>query len=259
MIRFCLLASGSRGNAALIMRQDEGLLVDVGISGRELFRRLREVNVDPEQIRAILITHEHGDHILGAGVTARRLGVPLFGTPATLDAAAARLGDVPHVELFQAGQTIRLLGMELRTFPLSHDAVDPVGLVVESDGLRLGFAQDLGFVSRLVLQRLRRCNGLIFESNHDEKMLKEGPYPWPTKQRILSRKGHLSNRAAMKALETLLDGGVQHLMLSHLSETNNHAGIVRECVLELLERKALQPTVQIGRQDCATRLVEVLP
>jgi phosphoribosyl 1,2-cyclic phosphodiesterase len=220
-VRVCSLASGSRGNSLLVTTEDSAVLVDAGLSGKELTRRLACVGYSPESLSGIVITHEHTDHIRGAGVLARRYGVPVYISPATLEAAGTGLGEIPRLCHFACGTAFRIASLTIHPFSISHDAADPAGLTLECGDLKIGIATDLGVVTALVRERLRRCSLLYLESNHDAQMLRDGPYPWHLKQRIRSRMGHLSNEEARDLVSELQHPGLTHVILGHLSEENN--------------------------------------
>ena len=186
-----VLASGSKGNCTVVSSGGTRLLVDAGLSCRELLHRLASSGESAGSIDAILITHEHSDHVGGVHVLAKRLKAPVYMTGAT------------------------------------HDAVDPVGFTFRSEGIKVGVCTDLGYMPASVRHHIRGCQVLMIESNHDLEMLRGGPYPWAVKQRVMSRVGHLSNDALADFLTTDYDGGAEFLILAHLSEQNNHPEIAR--------------------------------
>ncbi|MBN2719695.1 MAG: MBL fold metallo-hydrolase [Proteobacteria bacterium] len=218
-VNICSLASGSKGNSLLVEGPEGALLVDAGLSARELMRRVCLVGMDPARIRGILVTHEHEDHIRGVRVLSRRLDLPVFTTSGTC--AAAGLSRECPVNAVTPGVDFHLAGFSISPFSIPHDAADPVGFVLSMGSRKIGIATDLGYATSLVRKRLEGCDFLLIESNHDEKMLLEGPYPWFLKQRIRSRTGHLSNGASSGLLETLSHPGLRWVVLGHLSETNN--------------------------------------
>jgi phosphoribosyl 1,2-cyclic phosphodiesterase len=312
MVRFTVLASGSKGNGTVISGGRTRILVDCGLSCREIFRRMRLAGEEPETLNAIVITHEHQDHVGGVAVTARRLGIPVYftegthrawmrwlqprrqmtyaqwleqcrkqaaerqaeavaaeGEPDETDfvdgAGAAEAGSaepepdgldkldkpdeldkavapvtattapipdrdptwLPAVEYFQAGEPFEIGDIAVSPFTIPHDAADPVGFVFSAEGVRIGFATDLGYISPNVRAQLQGLDLLLLESNHDLEMLRDGPYPWAVKQRVLSRVGHLSNEAAAEFLENDYDGQAAYVILAHLSESNNLPELAR--------------------------------
>jgi len=284
-----VLASGSKGNSTVVATSNTTLLVDAGLSCRELLKRMKAAGEDPSSLNAILITHEHQDHIAGLSVLARKLGIPVYFTEPTHRAwmrmmtprttltyaqwldkvrqekealAATQTGDsgqgagvsvgdlaassepeddlcedgpavrkdptfLPAVEYFQAGANFCIGDISVMPFTIPHDAADPCGFVFESQGehIRMAIATDLGYVPPNVKAALRRVDVMLLESNHDLDMLKDGPYPWSVKQRVLSRVGHLSNHATAEFLARDYDGGAAYIVLGHLSEQNNNPSL----------------------------------
>ncbi|HUK43446.1 MAG TPA: MBL fold metallo-hydrolase [Candidatus Bathyarchaeia archaeon] len=234
MVSVRVLASGSKGNCALVASSRTRLLVDAGLSCRELLRRLLLCGEDPASVDAVLITHEHADHIAGLRVLARRLKVPIYLTGATYqeyqrcarDAAGQRVSLERH-EPFRAGAGFQVGDISVLPFTIPHDAADPVGFTFHVEGIKLGICTDLGYMPASVRDHLRGCQVLMIESNHDLELLRGGPYPWSVKQRVMSRVGHLSNDALADFLTTDYDGSAEFLILAHLSEQNNHPEIAR--------------------------------
>jgi phosphoribosyl 1,2-cyclic phosphodiesterase len=278
MMRMTVLASGSRGNSTVVATQRTRILVDAGLSCREILKRMQTAGEDPSALDAILITHEHQDHIQGVAVLARKLGIPVYFTEMThrawmrwmrprkrmtyadwlrrrqqgaaeaasntavMDASPDSLDEelcddgasperdpaaIPAVTFFEAGKRFLVGDIDVEPFTIPHDAADPVGFVFEGDGVRIGFATDLGYMPANARQALRRCDVLLLESNHDTEMLRDGPYPWSVKQRVMSRVGHLSNEAAAEFLERNYDGQAAYVILAHLSESNNLPALAR--------------------------------
>ncbi len=299
MVRFTVLASGSKGNCTVVTGGHTRILVDAGLSCRELFRRMKLVDEDPATLDAIIVTHEHSDHVAGLAVTARKLGIPVYFTEATHRAwvrwlsprkqmtyaqwleqcrnqAAARMAEadapddedcepeeaessqsgpaaqpsslsesevetaakkragyekdptaLPSLQYFQAGKPIQIGDISVSPFTIPHDAADPVGFVFQAEGVRMAVATDLGYIPPNVRAQLKGVDLLLIESNHDLEMLRDGPYPWSVKQRVLSRVGHLSNEAAATYLEAEYDGQAAYVILGHLSESNNLPELAR--------------------------------
>lgn len=247
-----ILGSGSAGNATLVRRGGRALLLDAGLSARQLERRLAACGQDPKEIDALVISHEHSDHVKGASVFSRRHRVPVHGSPESREAAGRHLEELYGFEPLEAGQELDLGALRLRPFPVPHDAVCTYGFVVEGGGLRAGYATDLGHVNGLVRERLRGAHLLVLEMNHDPLMLREGPYPWPVKQRVLSRHGHLSNEAAAAALPELVGEETRAVFLAHISETNNDPDLVLSTASQALaEERVARPGLElfVARQD----------
>jgi phosphoribosyl 1,2-cyclic phosphodiesterase len=247
-LRVCLLASGSKGNALYIESGESRLLIDAGLSARELTTRLDRIGVAGEHLNGLLVTHEHSDHCRGLGPMARRFGLPVHIHHDT-HAALPRVGNIPGLRMFETGEVLAFRDMKVETFPITHDAAAPVGFTIETGEGKIGVATDLGIATRLVGQHLKGCRVLVLESNHDEGMLQNGPYPWHLKQRIRSNHGHLSNHASSELLEGLLWEGLEAVFLAHLSETNNHPSLAESCALEMLAgQNVCRPEVILGCQ-----------
>ena len=300
MVRFTVLASGSKGNSTVVTGGKTRILVDAGLSCRELFRRMKLADEDPATLDAIIVTHEHSDHVAGLAVTARKLGIPVYFTEPTHRAwvrwlsprkqmtyaqwleqcrqqAAARMAEadapsaddcdpeeietladltakqedssttdstpaqkkkkkseaerdptaLPAVHYFQAGKPLQIGDISVSPFTIPHDATDPVGFVFQAEGVRMALATDLGYIPPNVKAQLKSVDLLLLESNHDLEMLRDGPYPWSVKQRVLSRVGHLSNEACATYLEAEYDGQATYIVLGHLSESNNLPELAR--------------------------------
>jgi len=221
-----VLGSGSRGNSTLFETAKTRLLVDAGFSRKETYARLAAVGARADGFDAVVISHEHTDHIAGLRALALDLKIPIYISPGTRDAITwdVRLNRVEH---FTAGQSFTIGDIEIIPFAVPHDAADPVAFTLTAEGVKIGIVTDLGYIPELVKQHVRGCHLLAFESNHDLDMLKIGPYPWHLKQRLMSRLGHLSNRATAEFLLDGYDGAPHILVLAHLSETNNHPELAR--------------------------------
>lgn len=218
-----VLASGSKGNCLLIEGGSGSILVDAGLSAKEIFQRLKNAGKPADAIRAILVTHEHGDHIRGVDVLSRRLGIPVYATEGTLrDFLACRRSSKKTLETgtCRYHETFRVEDFIIRPFATSHDAAEPCGYCIHEGDLVLGVCTDTGIVTEHTLAMLARCDGIVLESNHCPVMLREGPYPESLKRRIRSNRGHLSNSAAADCLRKL-GAEVPHVVLAHLSEVNN--------------------------------------
>lgn len=256
-VLICVLGSGSRGNSTWVATESTRLLVDAGFSRKDTYARLAAVGERADGCHALIISHEHNDHISGLRALALDLKVPIYISPATRDAMRWD-PRINSFELFTSGEKFRIGDIEITPFSVPHDAVDPVAFTFETQGIKIGLVTDLGYVPEVVKQRVRSCHCLVFESNHDLEMLKIGPYPWYVKQRVMSRHGHLSNRATSEFLSEDYDGAAQVLILAHLSETNNHPEIARLCAQEALARRVRGGTLELhlASQSSPTRVFQ---
>lgn len=243
IVKVSVLASSSSGNCAFIRTERTRILVDAGLGRRETFERLVRIGEDPEQLTGIVVTHEHSDHVCGLVSIARyfaRQGRPLPLYLSRLTAPTIDWGEfTPNIEPFQAGSRFKVGDMDVETFTIPHDAIDPVGVAVRAEGVKIGILTDLGYLPESVKFHLSGADLLLLESNHDLDMLKVGPYPWSVKQRVMGRKGHLSNEVACDFIRKDLDTTVSTLILGHLSENNNHPEIVRLMAMQALHGRAL--------------------
>jgi phosphoribosyl 1,2-cyclic phosphodiesterase len=256
-VRVCPLASGSKGNSIYVETGNTRLLIDAGLAASAISKRLADIGVDPVTIDALLVTHEHSDHVRGAGAFARRYRIPLITSCVTARSIPSVLKHLDVME-FESGCSFAFRDLLIDPFPLTHDAADPVGFLLTSRDGRIGVATDLGMVTRLVREKLRECAILVLESNHDEEMLLNGPYPWHLKQRIRSRQGHLANSETLELLFDLAHGGLEALVMAHLSEVNNHRDKVTEVASAFLAGQNLcAPRIVIGEQHAAGPLMEV--
>jgi len=221
MTRICVLASGSKGNAVYVSDGKTAILVDAGLSAVAIERRLRAKDLNAANLDAIVVSHEHADHIQGVGTLSRRYGLPVYINPSTLAAAKSRLGRLFEARNFEGGTGFSIGHLHFHPFSVSHDASDAVGFTIQSGAVKVGIATDLGIATQLVSHHLKGCRLLILEANHDQKMLEKGPYPWHVKQRIQSRVGHLSNEACRDLLGEVYHSGLRHVIVGHMSETNN--------------------------------------
>ncbi len=250
-MRVTVLGSGSRGNAVLVDGGGVRLLVDAGFSGRELARRLDAVDVHPESIDALLVTHDHRDHVRGMGIAARRWGWPIFATDATVGACRALLDGTEQIRRYRAQRPLRIGGLRIDPFLTVHDAVDPIAITVEEEasGNRLGIATDLGRPTTAVRHALRDCHLLILEANHDEGMLRRSPYPWSVQARIAGSHGHLSNGAAGRLAAELCHEALGGVILAHLSERANQPELAQETVARALDGAGYEGTLKVARQS----------
>ncbi len=251
------LGSGSAGNSYYFESDGTGILVDAGFGPRETKKRLEQIGRDIEKLQAIVITHEHYDHIRGAESIGRKYGVPIYLTRGTLD--ASRIDRVETKVVTFENNTVFPIGeLNVHACRTIHDAADPSCFVIEArDGTRVGLASDLGHVDAPVLKHLQNCDGLFFESNHDLDMLRMGTYPWSLKRRIMSRFGHPSNDDSMSAVQRMIGADMKMLCLIHLSQKNNHETIVRDMAARVVARTGAQLELGIAQQFQPTGLFEV--
>lgn len=253
-IEICVLASGSDGNSIYVRSGSSAVLVDCGISCRELMRRLACAGAGGECLSAILLTHDHSDHLRGVGVTSRRLGIPIFANRQTARKASAGQG-APPVVVFETGGAFEVGELRVAPFAVPHDAPDPVGFTISDGRMKVGIATDLGSITLEVLSGLEGCDAVILESNHDRDMLMDGPYPWHLKKRVDGPSGHLSNDDAATIIESVRHRGLKALVLAHLSRTNNDPGLTVSSATRALGRSAGRVDVSVGQHDQPCRMI----
>lgn len=254
-----MLGSGSAGNATLVWAGNTRVLVDAGFSGRALARRLDRLGVDADDVDAIVVTHDHGDHTKGVGVFARRHETPVYLTEPTLEACGSLFRGGEDVRTYRVARPFTVGDIRIEPFLTVHDAADPVGVAVvdECTGFRLGVATDLGRPTAQIRHALEGCDLLILEANHDEMLLQTGPYPWSVKRRIASSHGHLSNQAAARFALELLHPRLAGIVLAHLSNECNRPELAREVVEEALVGAGWKGALLVATQDEPTPLLDV--
>ncbi|HEX2093939.1 MAG TPA: MBL fold metallo-hydrolase [Longimicrobiaceae bacterium] len=258
-MKVTVLGSGSRGNSVLIESGGVRLLVDAGFSGRDMERRLAAVEVAPESIVALLITHDHSDHTRGMGVFARRWRIPLYMTEPTRAACAKLLDGTERIRRYGSTEPVEIEGLEVAPFLTVHDAVDPIAVTVTewSTGEKLGIATDLGRATTSVRHALQGCDLLILESNHDPILLRESHYPWSVKSRIASGHGHLNNRAAAELATELYHPALGAVVLAHLSEAANDPELARDTVGAALGKLRFRGPVHVAPQESPLETIDV--
>jgi phosphoribosyl 1,2-cyclic phosphodiesterase len=255
-MRVCPLASGSKGNCTFIESKNKRILIDAGLSGKMTAERLEEIEIPIDTIDGVFITHEHSDHIGGAGVLSRKFGVPVYIHPKTYKAKSKIFRGTEEIRYFES--TIELGDMIIDPIELSHDAAHPVAFKVSSENQHVGVVTDLGIATQLVRFKMQNCNVLILEMNHDIKMLQRSTkYPWEVKQRILSNYGHLSNEAGAELFNELVTPNTSHVFLAHLSEENNNPNLAMEVLLEMNRKNELLKNIKvdIARQTIVSELI----
>ncbi len=257
-MKFCVLASGSEGNCAFVEdSKGVGVLVDAGISMRRTSERLKELERDFSQIEAVIISHEHSDHLKGAAVIARRQDLPIYASEGTLSLIKRLLPNYTRLVNLN-GCVLKFGGMQIRAFSVSHDASETVGFIITEGESRLAIVTDLGHVDMVALDWLRDCDAIVLEANHDIDMLLEGPYPWDLKQRIRGHKGHLSNDQAAEALMKVATPKLKRVVLAHLSKENNLPDVACQRIKSHLHDNGHSHVeVVVASQDCATEMFEV--
>lgn len=235
MVELVTLGSGSKGNSTLIRTAKSAILIDAGLSARQICLRLESVNHDPGAINAVLLTHDHTDHVSGLRVFNNRFPTLLLANNKTLDATRRKIGDRMKCESFNNGKAFTVEEFCITPFPVSHDAADSVGFIIKAEGIRIGYATDLGNADDTVIRKLKGCEIIVLESNHDRKMLWEGPYPPVIKKRIDSALGHLSNENAAGLLPKIIGPDTGHVVLAHLSQTNNLRRLAHQLTSDALE------------------------
>lgn len=246
---FCPLASGSKGNCIYFGSDNAKILIDAGLSGKMIKLRLEEIGVNIHDIDAILVTHEHSDHIQGLKVLACRLGIPIFANCETAKGIVDYLHDCPKFKIFSTGETFEFRDLEIHPFSIQHDTLDPVAFTIKVDHLKLGFCTDLGFATTLVQNKLQHCDYLYLEANHQVSMVHSSARPHIYKQRVLGRTGHLSNESCGNLLATIAHSGLKHVHLAHLSSECNTPDTAINVVKGILESHGINLNLCIAPQD----------
>lgn len=243
-VRLTILGSGSSGNCAYLETNETRLLVDAGFSGRQIRQRLAGIGRTPETLHGILLTHEHSDHVQGLVGLSAKLQLPVYCNRLTKEAVEQQLQVKFDWRIFSTGASFDVGDVTVDTFTVPHDAYDPVGFLLHTAEANIGFLTDLGHATKLVVERVRRANVLLLETNHDLKMLQDDrKRPWSVKQRIMSRHGHLSNEAAADVAEEIVSAELRHLYLGHLSQDCNRPELAHHVVWERLRRIGVHHTV----------------
>ncbi|MFW6269050.1 MAG: MBL fold metallo-hydrolase [Bacillota bacterium] len=239
-IKISVLASGSSGNSILIASKKRTILIDAGLSGKELVKRINKCDINEGSIDAILVTHEHSDHIKGAGILSRKLDLPVYANRLTWQEAESCMGKIKkeNKKIFEEEFMIGDLG--IIPYQISHDAEDPVGYIIHYKNKKIGIATDMGCVTEEVKSRLQDLDFLILEANHDLEMLMTGSYPYYLKQRIKGEEGHLSNDATADLIPKLVNGKCPHILLAHLSKDNNRKEVAYITIKNILEENNLK-------------------
>ena len=241
--QFCALASGSSGNCHVLACGKETLLIDAGLSGRQIVQRMEKAGMDPADLTGILVSHEHRDHIHGAGILSRRFDIPVYANVKTWTAMENQLSPLPsaHQRIFDSDRPFSIGEVQITPYRLSHDAEEPVGFVLETPGRKICIATDLGIEPKGFHQLVQNADLVVMESNHDVQMLQVGKYPYALKRRILSDKGHLSNETAGSLIGRMINVNVSAVLLAHLSQENNFPELALSTVVGVLAEKGIVP------------------
>jgi phosphoribosyl 1,2-cyclic phosphodiesterase len=250
-VKIYILASGSKGNAILVENNYTRILIDNGLSLKELKNRLKSSDVDPCTVSAILVTHEHSDHIKGVGAFARAYKIPIYLSNGTLMSGSWKLGNIDKQIIITAGKNISIGEFIVMPFSIPHDTAEPLAFTIHSGNEKLGIVTDLGYVPQHVMERIKDCSFLILESNHDLDMLLKGPYPWQLKQRIMGRFGHISNKTAASKLLDIVNPRLKSIVLAHLSQENNTPETALKASVESLSQfQERNFELSVALQDC---------
>lgn len=252
---FCPLASGSKGNCIYLGTDHTKVLIDAGLSAKGIQNKLSEINVDLDDIDAILVTHEHSDHIQGLKVLAFKMGIPVFANSETAKGITECFHDCPKFKIFTTGETFEFGDFEIHPFSIQHDTLDPVAFTIKVNSLKLGFCTDLGFVTTLVQNHLKECDYLYVESNHQPSMVHASSRPMIYKQRVLSRTGHLSNEACGNLLKQVSNPKLKHVHLAHLSSECNTPETALSVIRSILEEHHISLDMCIAPQDKISKAI----
>lgn len=246
---FCPLASGSKGNCTYFGSDETKILIDAGLSGRATKAKLAEIGVELEEIDAILITHDHTDHIAGLKTLALKYGIPVMANHETAKGIIDVLGVCPKFKIFSTGETFDFMDLEVHPFTIQHDTLDPVAFHIKTDGKKFGFCTDLGFATTLVKSHLQDCDYLLLEANHQVSMVHSSSRPMTYKTRVLSRSGHLSNQQCADVLKEVAHSGLKQVFLAHLSSECNTPQVALEVIHEALSKENISLKLNVAPQD----------
>ena len=240
--RVCSLFSGSSGNSTYIGTEKTHILVDAGMPGRNIVAGLKEIGIDGRDLKGILITHEHSDHIKSAGTLSRKFNLPIYANEGTWEAMESKIGDVApnNRRIFYNNMDFYIEDINVQPYEIPHDAADPVGFSLYYQNKKVSITTDLGHTNSNIIKTVMDSDLVILEANHDLDMLKAGPYPMYLKKRILGKKGHLSNEDSGKTLLELIKGRVTHVLLAHLSKQNNYPQLAYQTVVDILESNGVR-------------------
>jgi len=255
MIKFCSLFSGSSGNSLYIEANGTKILIDAGLSGKRIIQALNSIGEQPSEISAVLVTHEHSDHIRGVGILSRKFNIPVYANEKTWDAMGTQIGPInaDNMRCFTTVKEFEIGNLCIKPFPIPHDASEPVGFNFFAENKKVTTATDIGHITKEVLESLIGSDLVLLESNHDIEMLKVGPYPWPLKRRILGDRGHLSNEMAGKVAVHMAQRGTRKFLLGHLSKENNFPELAYQTVYNALSEQKIKVgsdvTLEVAMRD----------
>lgn len=246
--RFCSLSSGSSGNSQYIETGGMKILVDAGLSGKKIQDLLKSVDIDPGEIDCILVTHEHGDHVKGAGILSRRFNIPIYANEKTWEAMEEDMGKLKdeNIKIFKTNCDFEIGDLGVLPFNIYHDAAEPVGYNFYNKSKKISVVTDTGFIDNQIKENIKDSNLLMIESNHDENMLKMGGYPWFLKKRVSGELGHLSNEDAGRVISEVISGKNENILLGHLSRENNFPELARQTVSNILNEKGIDTNLDIS-------------
>lgn len=262
-MRICSLYSGSSGNSIFVASDNTRLLVEAGLSAKKITEALCSIGENPSDIDAVLVSHEHSDHIKGAGIMSRRFNLPIYASEGTWKAMENMIGPVPESnrKVFSSYVPFNIGDITVTPFPIPHDASEPVGYSFSSAGRKVTIATDIGHISMELLRNFEDSDILLLESNHDLEMLKVGPYPWPLKKRIAGDHGHLSNDVAGEVVAYMAERGTKRFLLGHLSKENNFPELAYQTVYNVLCQKCVNVdgniTLDVALRDRVGKVIEI--
>ncbi len=241
-VKFCPLVSGSSGNSTYISNGDTRILIDAGISCKQLTEHIKQLGVEPGSINALFITHEHIDHIKGAGVLSRKYNIPVYATPGTWQGIGDTVGEFApeNIRYVTPGQMTVVGDLCVKPFSIPHDTIEPVAYSVFTENRKMTVATDIGHMTNTIRENIYDSDVLLLEANHDIQMLKNGKYPWALKKRILGERGHMSNALAGETLGEIISGKLKYVFLGHLSSENNEPHLAYETVCNILEKDSIK-------------------
>lgn len=261
--KFCSLSSGSSGNAQYIETDKMKVLVDAGLSGKKIQELLMSIDVDPSDIDCILVTHEHKDHVKGAGILSRRFDIPIYANQLTWESMKEDLGKVKdeNIKVFNTGSDFELGDLGILPFRVSHDSAEPVGYSFYNKNKKIAVLTDTGCIDNVIKNNIKNSNLLMIESNHDRDMLKIGSYPWFLKQRVSGELGHLSNDDAGNLISQVICGKNEHILLGHLSKENNFPELAYQTVANILNENGVDiysdVSLDLTFRDKTTKVYEL--